>query len=247
MLHALLVGSLVLGASQGFDLHRDYANAYRAAKKTNQMFLLDMGVRLDFAKLDSSRLGGYVLCQLPLDATVNVDGEDVKLVDHSSFAELGGEPGVLIIDLQNDQYLGDVVSVLPNRHMNLDHLYALLDLPHGTLTQRTLIWALRVHPERPQSVWGTPDPALVNHAANHSQAQASSNTQYHNMPLGISSSEIVAESWPWNRNVVDAALDIVNSWRQSAGHWGAACRPYSYFGYDMKKNGSKWFATGVFR
>lgn len=247
MLHIVLFSSLVLGASPGVEVHKDYANAYRSARKTNQMLLLDMGVRLDFAKLDASRLGGYVLCQLPLDASVDVGGKDVKLVDHTSFVNLDGAPGVVIIDLQNDDFLGNVVSVLPHRHLNLDSLYELLALPKGTLTQRTLVWALRVHPERPQSVRGTPDPALVSHAQNHSQAQASSNTQYHNMPVSISSSEIVAESWPWNKNVVDAALDIVNSWRQSSGHWGAACRPYQFFGYDMKKNGSKWFATGVFR
>lgn len=248
MLRLLMVyGSLVAGATDGPMVHRNYADAYRVARDRNHMLLLDMAVRLDFAKLDADKLGGYVICQLPLDAEVRIDGKGVKLVEHSSFANLDGKPGVVIIDLRNDEYLGNVVSVLPERHLRLDTLYELLDLPKGSLTQRTLVWALRIHPERPQSVRGTPDPALLNHAQNHSGAQASSNTQYHNLPMSIASSEIVAESWPWNRNVVDAAIDIVHSWRQSSGHWGAASHPFRFFGYDMKWNGGKWFATGVFR
>lgn len=247
MLHLLLAGLASLGAANELEVHRDYAAAYRVARKFDNMLLVDLGCKLDFAKLDPTKLTGYVLCQLSLDAEVVADGKTVKLIDHESFANLDHGPGLVVIDLQNNEYLGRVVSVLPNRHLNLDRLYALLDLPKGTLSQRTLVWALRVHPERPQSVYGIPDRALVSHAENHSQAQASSNTQYHNMPLGISSSEIVAESWPWNKNIVDAAIDIVHSWRQSPGHWGAASRPYSFFGYDMKQNGVKWFATGVFR
>ena len=47
--------------------------------------------------------------------------------------------------------------------------------------------------------------------------------------------------------MVDAAIDIVGSWRQSSGHWSAARSAWSSYGYDMKTNGSKWFATGVFR
>src|SRR5690606_6546281 len=130
-------------------------------------------------------------------------------------------------------------------HCTSDKIAALLALPEGTLTQRTLTWAFFIHPERPRSVYAAPCPRLMTHCARHSARQASMNDQHHDMNHP-GRSEIVAESWPWNKNVVDAAIDIVWSWRQSPGHWSAASGTWQRFGYDMKTNGEKWFATGVF-
>jgi hypothetical protein len=229
-------------------VHHDYATAFQTARKSRKMLVVDFGAKVDFSQIRQRALRGYVLCQVPVSATVQTeDGTEVKLLDHPAFADLEGRPGVAIIDFKHADHRQMVVSVLPERHVNPEHVEALLRLPKGSLTQRTLVWALLIHPEQPQSVLGEAEPQLVAHAERHSTVQANENYQHHNLPIAIAVSEIVAESWPWNHNVVDAAIDIVHSWRQSPGHWGAACRAYQYFGYDMKWNGNKWFATGVFR
>jgi hypothetical protein len=224
----------------------DYATAYAAAREQSKMLVVNVGTSMDLSSFSESRSEDFVFCQLSADATITSNGNLVRLVSHPAFADLDGS-GIAVIDLQHPAFLGQVVSVLPQRHVTFSNVQALLDLPEGSLTQRTLVWALRVHPERPMSVFANPAPELMAHARNHSSVQARTNHQHHNLPVGIASSEIVAESWPWNHNVVDAAVDIVGSWRQSSGHWGAARKSWSHFGYDMKTNGRKWFATGVFR
>lgn len=247
MVSACLLSTFVTVAiSAAPSVHSDYAEAYRVASSESKMLLVGIGSTVDLAKLDEARLGDFVLCAVGKDATIETDGKQVKLSEHPSFSDMDGA-GVAVIDFKHDEFRGEVVSVLPDRHASASRVNAVLELPAGSLTQRTLIWALRVHPEQPMSVWGTPAPELMAHAKNHSRVQASSNNQHHNLPVGIASSEIVAESWPWNNNVVDAAIDVVDSWRQSPGHWGAARRSWTNYGYDMKHNGSKWFATGVFR
>ena len=225
----------------------DYARAYHAARAADKMLLVDVGTGFDFSRLDEKSLGSFVVCQVSAEAALPVEGHDRRLLDYPGLSDLEGKPGLIIVEFDHAGRDATVVSVLPARHVSDKHVRALLDLPAGTLTQRTLVWALRVHPERPRSVSGTPAPELVAHAERHSGVQAATNNQHHDMPLGISKSEIVAESWEWNKNVVDAAIDIVHSWRQSSGHWSAARRAWSYYGYDMKSNGVKWFATGVFR
>lgn len=228
-------------------LYTDYGKAYETAQAQKKWLVIDFGTRFDFASIDAEKLDRCVICQLDTDAVCHLDGREQRVRSHEAFRELSTEKGIVIVDFQSEEYKSAVVSVLTERHLQPSNVAALLDLPTGSLTQRTLVWALRIHPDQPQSVYGTPDKALMEHAQQHSLAQANSNTQYHNLPVAIAQSEIVAESWPWNHCVVEAALDIVHSWSQSPGHWGAACRPYQFYGYDMKHSGQKWFATGVFR
>lgn len=243
MITALMLVSSIAAWSQ---VETDYASAYRRAEAESKMLVVAVGIETNLSNFETKHSKDSVFCQVPADATMEVDGKQVALARHSSFAEMEGR-GIAIVDLKNPEFRGGVVSLLPSRHCSSHGIETLLSLPAGTLTQRTLTWAIRMHPENPQSAWSTPAPELMAHAERHSGVQAATNNQHHNLPTSIASSEIVAESWPWNHNVVDAAIDIVESWRQSPGHWGAARRTWSSFGYDMKTNGNKWFATGVFR
>lgn len=243
----LLSLALTTGSERAVHVLQDYSQAFETAERAQKKLLISVGSNLNLGGLDADKLSDFVLCAVDETATVHLNGQEVKLLDHPSFAELEHGAGLAIIDFRNEEYKQKVVSVLPERHVTPENAQALLDLPPGSLTQRTLIWALRVHPERPQSVYGTPAPELLEHCERHSGVQAASNNQHHNLPMNIATSEIVAESWPWNHNVVDAAIDVVHSWRQSPGHWGAASSPHQFYGYDMKTNGQKWFATGVFR
>lgn len=247
MLSACIIASqLFVSVMTAVEVKSDYAAAYAEAQSSSKMLVVNVGTTYDLASTNDRYAKDFVFCQVDKDASIQVEGKDVKLASHPSFSDMDGL-GIAVIDLKNEDHKGQVVSVLPLRHTTAHQVQAIFDLPAGTLTQRTLIWAMRIHPEAPQSTYGAAAPELMAHAQNHSQVQANSNNQHHNLPVGIASSEIVAESWPWNHNVVDAAIDIVNSWRQSPGHWGAARSSWSSYGYDMKTNGSKWFATGVFR
>jgi len=236
-----ILAGMTLLAAPAADPAADYYAAYKQAKAERKMLLVDFGVGAD---VGGCRGGDrHVVCRLPVGYR-RPEGNG-RLVDTKCFAPLDGSPGVAIIDLTGGPNHGDVVSVLPQRHCSAEKVAALLALPPGTLTQRTLAWAFLIHPERPQSVYAAPCPELMAHCTRHSARQAAMNDQHHDMGHP-GRTEIVAESWPWNKNVVDAAIDIVWSWRQSPGHWGAARQAWSRYGYDMKSNGEKWFATGVF-
>lgn len=169
-----------------------------------------------------------------------------KLSAHPALSQMGGN-GAFVARVARDPC---VVSALPARYCTPDGLWALVNLPPGTLTQRTLIWAVRMHPECPKSADGQSDARLMAHAAAHSARQAAANSQFHarQMPCG-NATEIVNESWSWNTNVVDAAVDIVNTWGAPprSSHWPAVVRRHAGYGYDMAKGRNCWYATGIFR
>jgi hypothetical protein len=120
-----------------------------------------------------------------------------------------------------------------------------------------MIWAVRIHPERPASTTGHEDPQLAQAATNHSQHQANLGVQGHqqwdsrfhrvrSMVGASTASEVVAESWP-GENMIDSCIDCVASWRQSSGHWRAVRRRHRFYGYDIRRgrNGI-WYGTGIF-
>ena len=132
----------------------------------------------------------------------------------------------------------------------------LLDLPPGTLTQRTLIYAVRIHPERPASALGQPNERLLAEAESHSQYQARIRLQGHHnwngrfpriaAMLNCSPREVCAESWP-GQNLLESAVECVRCWRLSSGHWSAVAAQNRGFGYDMKRGANGvWYATGIF-
>lgn len=209
-----------------------------------------------------SRLGDYVTAKLPRQATVLLEGKPVELLQHPAFAEMQGCPGLAMIDQRDPQspHFGRVVSIYPFTHgpIALDRLAVLLDLPTGTLTQRTLIFAVRTHPDRPQSAWSGVSPLLAEETEKHSRYQAAIHLQGHHrwdqrfhainarLPDGLTANEVCAESWP-RQSLVEAAEECVDCWRQSAGHWDHVRRRHALFGYDMHRgrNGI-WYATGIF-
>jgi len=205
----------------------------------------------------------YELLRLPVDATIVSDGREIKLLDHASFAHMLGRQGVAIMDLkhQDQPYYHHVVSTFPFRpgtYYAKRKIDVILNLPAGTLTQRTLVFAVRTHPEAPLSSHGSPHPALKEGAEDHSIHQASINLQGHHnwesrfhqlnaqLPGDVLAVEVAAESWP-GETLVEAAEECVDCWRQSSGHWRAVRAHHPWFGYDMKRGSNGvWFATGLF-
>jgi hypothetical protein len=211
----------------------------------------------------NEKLKRFVLLRVPRDASMTHDGKELTLLKHAAFAEMLGRQGVAIIDLAHERadYYGHVVSTFPftpGKYYRKEALSIILDLPPGTLTQRTMIYAVRIHPEGPASTQGVFHTALADEAKEHARYQASILLQGHHswdarfhrinakLPGGVLAQEVVAESWP-NEGLVEACVDCVHSWRQSPGHWGAVRRRHPVFGYDIKRgrNGI-WYATGIF-
>ncbi len=217
--------------------------------------LADPGVR--------ARLDQFVLVRLAVDAEIQVRGQRVVVLQHPAFREMLGRPGLAIIDYrtrQSDLY-GRVVSSFPftpGHYYRPEAVRVILELPEGTLTQRTLIFAVRTHPDAPQSTEGQLHPVLADEAFHHSQHQADIRLQGHHswetrfhrinarLSEGAASQEVCAESWP-GETLVEAAVECVRCWRLSPGHWSAVRARHAVFGYDMRRgHNGVWYATGIF-
>ncbi len=255
----------------------DYAQATQQAETEKKLLLIyfrgagDNAIRDRFESKGlgdervRTKLRDMVAAKLPLDYRIRVKGEVIRAIDHAAFSELRGQEGFSIIDYSRPEspFHGHVVTSIPfNRgkyyEFQAEHLKEVMLLPAGTLTQRTLILAVRIHPERPKSVHGEKDDNLLEEARSHSDHQARIGVQGHHQwesrfprisrLLGgrLRASEVCAESWP-HESLIDAAVDCVDCWRHSSGHWHAVSSPQVKFGYDMKRgrNGI-WYATGIF-
>ena len=258
----------------GLEWRTDYNKAYQAAKRDKRMLLINLTSKSTAnqqASVDKyaaspammKKLQGVERLRLPVEAEITVDGKSQRLVSFAAFSQLQGGPGFVLLDLKNTgtAHYGHAVNVLPYSsgkyyHWQNNHLSVVLDLPPGTLTQRTMIWAVRTHPEAPQSTYGSHHPTLANGAASHSSYQASIGNQgHHNFgtrfnqlsgATGGPVSEVVAESWP-GQNMIDSCIDCVQSWRGSSGHWRGVSGRHRAFGYDIRRgrNGI-WYGTGIF-
>jgi hypothetical protein len=256
-------------------VHTDYGEAIRQAEREKRDLLiyfrpddrLDEVLRDDEIKKGVAR---HVFLQVP----PSYEFRGKRLLDEPALDEMMGRPGLVVISVHDPDLPThrQAISVHPfvSSHYNwvpgygAQEIAAILDLPpRATLSQRSMIYAIRVHPERPKSVHGQLHSSLARHAEQHSQRQAALCRQHHADILAASArfqqeigtavgaaSEVVAESWGrvvGGENVLEAAFSCVDAWRHSSGHWGAVTRPTRYFAYDIARgsNGT-WYATGIF-
>ncbi len=267
-----LCGSLAHGADNPqLQWHLNYGTAMQQAAKQHKQLLIQFysgrptrsAMTFERSMARSPEASKFVLARLRTDAVIQVRGRKTRLLKHAAFAEMRGKPGVAIVDLSNPKspHYRRVVTVLPfskHRLLNPLRLEALLTLPAGSLAQRTLIFAVRIHPASPKSANGTHSSVLARESSKHSYHQASINLQGHHnwdsrfqsinarLGNGAVAQEVCAESWP-GQDLVEAAEECVDSWRQSPGHWRAVKGRHSLFGYDMKRGSNGvWYATGIF-
>ncbi|HEY2827924.1 MAG TPA: hypothetical protein VGJ04_10015, partial [Pirellulales bacterium] len=267
----------------------DYSDAMKQAKEQKKMMLVHFFRPSDQKRTEAvaagesvvnienafeqpavrENLDSFVLVKLPIDSQINAKGKSIRLLEHGAFSELHKGPGIAVIDLahENTEYYGYVVNVLPFTpgkyyRFNPKHLETLVNLPEGTLTQRSMVLAVRIHPEHPASTTGQENPVLLSEATDHSNYQAQIHVQGHQdwesrfhrilskllrrgesgMPV-----EVVAESWP-DQDLMDSCVDCVASWRQSPGHWDAVRAKQASYGYDIREGSNGiWYATGIFR
>lgn len=258
------------------DWHTDYAEARDTAKDEQKMlcivfrdsrfpkeyrdYIASLEADAKFVKASQK----FVLCQLPLEEEVVAESGKpaIKLIAHPAFAEMKQRPGIAVLDYANPEgaQYGRVVSIYPfkTHFLSAPRVIAMMDLPEGSLTQRTMIFAVMSHPEKPASIQAKFTPVLADETASHSQHQANIGVQGHHqwdsrfqrinarLGRGMVSQEVVAESWP-GQDLVDAAEECVASWRQSSGHWSAVRSRPAAFAYDIKRGrNGVWYATGIF-
>jgi hypothetical protein len=264
-----------LMTAAGLDWYVDYYEAYRDAADAKKFLLINLTPTTASAAQQSAeryiatnarlrqQLSHVVRLRVPVDASISVEGESRRLLSFGTFSELHGGPGFVLIDLCNEKepYYGYAVSVLPYSsgkyyRWRPDYLSTILSIPAGTLTQRTMVWAVRIHPEAPQSTNGLMHPILADGATHQASYQASVGVQGHqnfgsrfqtlSAAAGGGVSEVCAESWP-GQNMIDSCLDCVDSWRHSSGHWRGVSGRHRAFGYDIRRgrNGI-WYGTGIF-
>lgn len=273
---AMQSGPPAAESSDDLQWHEDYAEAMDEAEVEARMLLIFFYATGENATRDAFEreslsdpdvrqlLKNFTLCRLPVDATIRVDGVETTLLEHPAFGEMQRHQGIAILDYanwDNEDVYGHVVSTFPflrGKYYRPEALKVILDLPVGTLTQRTMIFAVRMHPERPQSTEGEWNPILRSEAESHSYHQARIRSQGHHrwgfrfnriisrLAGGATAQEVVAESWP-GQGLVEACHDCVHSWRQSSGHWSAVRSRHSAFAYDIKRGANGvWYATGIF-
>jgi hypothetical protein len=259
----------------GLDWYTNYYEANRDAAAQKRYLLINITPTTASATQQSAeqyiagnervrqQMAHLIRLRVPQDATIDVEGQTRRLLSYGTFSELQGGAGFVLIDLRNngEPYYGYAVSVLPYAsgkfyHWRPDYLSTVLSIPAGSLTQRTMIWAVRIHPEGPQSTFGTFHPALADGATHQASYQADVGEQGHqnfgsrfqtlSAAAGSSVSEVCAESWP-GQNMIDSCLDCVDSWRHSSGHWRGVSGRHRAFGYDIRRgrNGI-WYGTGIF-
>jgi len=220
----------------------------------------------------------WVLVSLATDARIRSNNQEIALLEHEAFREMQGRPGIALLDYRDESlpHHGYVVSVLPlgkdgakyrasaqekgdaSWIVPRSEVLTLLDLPPGSLTQRTLIFAVRTHADRPASAEGKFHPILAAETESHSAHQARIGVQGHHawerrfhainakLADGSTATEVCAESWS-GQSILEAARECVHSWRQSSGHWSSVRAKHQAFGYDMKRGtNGVWYATGIF-
>jgi hypothetical protein len=255
--------------------HDDYPAAVKSAKEQGRMLLVHF---YDPARMDlveqfaehslnkpevQKRLLRFERVRVPLDTKIIVDGREQTVLKRPGYREMLGRAGVAIVDFKHagSRHYRQVVSTFPfpeGRYYGPRTMHNVLTLPAGSLTQRTIIFAVRQHPEAPASTRGQLHPVLSGEAESHSRHQASIHVQGHHswetrfhrinarVGEGALATEVVAESWP-GENLVEAAIECVHSWRQSPGHWSAVRSRHRFFAFDMKRGSNGiWYATGLF-
>lgn len=209
-------------------------------------------------------LSEVVRVVLPLDAKRPFrlpELPDQTLMSHSSFKYMYDRQGIAVIDLTDpdSELHGHVVSAhpfTPGKHYTVRSTKIVLGLPSGTVTQRALIYAVRLHPAAPISTTdGKCHGYLCKQARNSSKLMANYESVGHHdwgvrygeiaTNTGKSAQEVAAMGG--NVPLIDAAVFVVDQWYGSPAHWGIMSAPASIFGYDLVRAPSgNWYGTGIF-
>ncbi len=212
-------------------------------------------------------LDRFVCVRLPHGYTVSVDGQKQVLLQLPDFEVMQRQGGLAVIDFScpDSSTYGQVIGGLPFVEPSYyaapfespTSVSTFLGLPSGVLAERMMVYAIRMHPESPQSTSGVSSPVLRKAASTHSQRQALLGRQGHQQWQsrfqqiwkqigGKPPVEVCAESWP-DEPLVTACLGCVHAWRQSVGHWQSVSGEHPFYAYSIHRGSNRiWYATGIF-
>lgn len=258
--------------------HTDYSAAYRQARTEHKQLLMFFRDEMDLltaGKLEQEVLSKTELKEplnhfvrlvlptttlAPLPKDAKPEEKPVRLLEYTAFSHMHNHAGLAILDLvdEKDHLFGKVVSAHPfssNTLGSTGSVRVMLELPRGTITQRTLTYVLRTHPEQPVSAWGKGDFILYEQCRIAAQLMANYNSVGHHdwgnrsafVGSQFGSSPMEVASIGGGSTLFEAAQSAVNVWRGSGVHWGMMITPNRFFGYDMVQapNGT-WYANGIF-
>jgi hypothetical protein len=209
----------------------------------------------------------HVFVRLTTDSERPAESEGA-IRDEQLFQALRTPGGLAIIDYahRDAPYYGEVVSVLPENKLDRVRVYELLSLPPGTLTQRTLTWAVRIHREPSlRSADGDFHPTLVKAASDvvtsmlKGPAPRMQNSMWvtpvndERFRVKVGGSSLYSATFPAGRDerlleITHAAEDLVASVMQDKTHYGRTlAASASAFGFDMiyDKRGRCWYGVWV--
>ncbi len=86
-------------------IHTQYYPAYAEARSSGKMLLIDFGTNFDFSTIDQKKLEGYVLCRVPIEYTIPIDGKKERLIDAPAFDCLQKQAGIAVVDLRDKSHL----------------------------------------------------------------------------------------------------------------------------------------------
>lgn len=262
--------AFALSAADPTAWHTDFLKASLLAKEQKKDLVIHF--RADSA-LDNAfdspevreRLARFICVRLPMAYVYK--GE--KMIERDPLAAMMKKPGLCVVSRHDDSLPTHDSVISAHPIVGSDYRWAptlgareigiALDLPiKATLSQRSMIFAITVHPDGPRSVYGSAHSGFLSHAGSHSDRQASMRNQHHadlgavmrNIGGVSGASEVVAESWGnvvGGEHVLEACYSCVDAWRHSAGHWRSIMSEHRYFGYDIARgaNGT-WYGTGIF-
>jgi hypothetical protein len=260
----------------GLDWHIDYSEAYRQARDERKMLVLffrdEAAPRIadvyerDVLASDELKelLAKFVRVVLPLDVrhpVCDAESPGTKMLEHSSFQYMYGRQGIAIIDLTEpkSELDGRVVSAHPfsnGRLYTTRGTKIILGLPRGTVTQRALIYAVRLHPYAPISTTAGQCHGYLckqAHQSSHLMMTYGSvghhdwGTRYTEIAATTGKSAMEVAAMSGNRSLIDAAIEVVDQWYGSPAHWQIMSSPASIFGYDLVHDSAgNWWGTGLF-
>src|SRR5262249_34709027 len=90
-------------APKPVHIHTDYYPAYIQARKSGKMLLVDCGTNFDFQTVDAKSLERYVICRVPVDYKLKIEGKEARLIDAPAFTCLQQQAGLAVVDLHNKE------------------------------------------------------------------------------------------------------------------------------------------------
>ena len=258
------------------EWHTNYSAAYREAREARKTLFVffrddrhpriaDLYEHDILAHADAhDALSKVVRVVVPLDTlcpTCTDEENRLRMLAHESFKYMYGRQGIAVIDLTNpdSELHGQVISAhpfTPGRYYTVHGTKTVLGLPLGTVTQRALIYAVRIHPASPVSTTeGKCHGYMCKMANESSKLMAQYGSVGHHdwgnrygaiaAQTGRSASEVAAGAG--NTNLIEAAIQVVEQWYGSPSHWGIMSAPAAIFGYDLVRDSAgNWWGTGVF-